>query len=223
MTKNVDASHRFRPGAELFTSDRSFQLCDYTVSHSQLLLRSEVGTGAERGGAYPTRIDILFKPVSVTRIRAVYPDLRIRCATEAERERIRRETRGNTGDASSFFVLESGHGGFDYVGASTIAWHEDQPGDRQASYWAERFREVGAAWVDRPLVGAHGRLRYTAKLERFLESLKTGVNDPPQDRNRHRDAYILMTTRTLPNRLRPRIRILTRGRTSTEPATPPDG
>ena len=54
-----------------FESDRTFQLWHYTVSHSQLLLRSPPGS------SHSTRIDILFKCVDRMDVPTSMDGLRI--------------------------------------------------------------------------------------------------------------------------------------------------
>lgn len=128
MTVDVwlNRSDQLVAGAELYSSDRGFELCDYTPSHDQLLLRSP---GRDGG----TRIDVLFKAVDVIKVRDHYNGLRIRSATDAEQQRIRSETPEITyHDPASnqfdqghrYFVLAEARGGFDYIvaQAATSAW-----------------------------------------------------------------------------------------------------
>lgn len=87
-------------------------------SHSQLLLRATVAPDR------PTRVDVLFKPVDLMKVRSRYEGLRIRCATVAEETAIRAGTPG-LGETARCLVLEPGGGGADYVFAEAVGWHED--------------------------------------------------------------------------------------------------
>jgi hypothetical protein len=51
----LNQDHQFLPGRQLFHSERDFAVWAYTVSHSQLLLRTRTADGR-------SRIDILFNP-----------------------------------------------------------------------------------------------------------------------------------------------------------------
>jgi hypothetical protein len=124
----LNTEDRFVPGVELFRSDRAFALWAYTVSHSQLLLRTRT-TRAD--GSRQSRIDILFKPVRAMKIRADYDGLVIRCATSAEAERITTEYSDFRDDARCL-VLESGSSR-DYVVADAVGWNEDTETDRDPS------------------------------------------------------------------------------------------
>lgn len=61
----LNEDHQFVAGAEIFRSERSFALWAFTVSHSQLLLRTRTAGGG-------SRIDVLFKPVEAMKVRADY-------------------------------------------------------------------------------------------------------------------------------------------------------
>jgi hypothetical protein len=74
----LNQDHQFPPGREVFRSERSFAVWAYTVSHSQLLLRTRTAGGQPR-------IDVLFKPVEAMKIRTDFDGLVIRCATPAGR------------------------------------------------------------------------------------------------------------------------------------------
>lgn len=118
----------------IFASDRNFQPYDYTATKSQLLLRS--------GGA--TRIDVLFRLVRVQKLCGWYAGLRIRHATEAERQRIEAETpKVIYDDEDVFFVLEEGTG-FDYVVAGGVRWHEGPDPGVEAGHFAD-LDNVGSA------------------------------------------------------------------------------
>jgi hypothetical protein len=57
--------------AESYETDRHFQVWRFTVSHSQLLLRSVKGRG------HSTRIDVLFKGVDTIELPTSFDGLRI--------------------------------------------------------------------------------------------------------------------------------------------------
>ena len=124
----LNQDHQFAPGKELFRSDRKFSLWAYTVSHSQLLLRSRT---VAPGGGSRSRIDVLFKPAEGVKTRIDYHGLVIRCATDDERQHILAET-GNEDRSLRVFVLES-TGGLDYVVAGAVGWREDGEEDRDPS------------------------------------------------------------------------------------------
>ncbi|MGP3938050.1 hypothetical protein [Nonomuraea sp. KM88] len=124
----LNTDDRFTPGAELFRSDRDFTVWAYTISHSQLLLRTRTPT---LNSTRSTRIDIVFKPVRAMKVRIEYSGLVIRCATEAETALIRAE---NTGlhDGVHCLILETGLDQ-DYVIAHAVGWEEDTETDRDPS------------------------------------------------------------------------------------------
>lgn len=120
----LNLDHEFPPGGHIFRSDRSFAVWAYTVSHSQLLLRTRTAGGR-------SRIDILFKPVSALNVRADYEGLAIRCATADEHERVLAAT-ALTGQDLRVLMLETA-GGLDYVVTLAVGWREDDGEDRDPS------------------------------------------------------------------------------------------
>ena len=76
----------FRPGVELFRSERLFALWSYSATYGQLLLRADQMPGGR--GRLPTTIEVLFNPVDAVQIQAAYRGLVIRCATRDEATRI---------------------------------------------------------------------------------------------------------------------------------------
>jgi hypothetical protein len=109
----LNQDHQFLPGQELFRSDRSFAVWAYTVSHSQLLLRTR----------QQPRVELLFKPVDAIKIRTDYDGLIIRCATVEEHE----EILGSTGEVRAIcrvLILETG-GLPDYVVTGAFGWKQD--------------------------------------------------------------------------------------------------
>lgn len=114
--------------AELFQSDRRFSVWAYTVSHSQVLLRSRTPI---INGRRQSRIDVLFKPVMAMKTRMDYVGLVIRCATADERDHVLDET-GLAGRPLPVFMLVTGDG-LDYVVAQAVGWQEDDEEDRDPS------------------------------------------------------------------------------------------
>ncbi|MFF4405328.1 hypothetical protein ACFY2W_31185 [Streptomyces sp. NPDC001262] len=100
---------------EIASWNRKFQVWQYSVSHSVLLLRSY------HSQRYSTRIDVAFPAVDLMHLKPSYERLSIRHATQGERD----EILGS--DASqlkhgSLFLLNDGEG---YVLAAQCLWHED--------------------------------------------------------------------------------------------------
>ena len=124
----LNTAARFVPGAELFRSDRAFTVWAYTISHSQLLLRTRT---TKQDGSRQSRIDIVFKPVRAMKVRIEYDGLVIRCATPAEAGQIRRDSTGIKGDAHCL-ILETGND-HDYVITHAVGWEEDIETDRDPS------------------------------------------------------------------------------------------
>lgn len=98
------------------TFRRRFQIWTYTVSHGQLLLRSNKDSDNE------TRIDILFKDVAIVNLPTVLKNIDIKVAKEFDKH--------NGFDQeilkwrSIFAVNCDGFSG--YVVAATIFLHEDE-------------------------------------------------------------------------------------------------
>jgi hypothetical protein len=124
----LNRDEQFEPGREIFRSDRAFSVWAYTVSHSQLLLRSRV---TKADGSRQSRIDVLFKPVQGVKTRIDYDGLAIRCAMEDEADQILAET-GNTARSLRVLILES-QDREDYVVAGAVGWLEDAEDDRTKS------------------------------------------------------------------------------------------
>jgi hypothetical protein len=196
----LNRSNQLAPGTELYSSDRMFQCWDYTASHSQLLLRSN-------GGADRTRVDVLFNLVDVMKVRSPYEGLRIRCATPAEQARIQAETpelsyrdpadsKYDQGDR--YFVLEPADGGFDYVVAGAVGWHEDHDLG-EPSYFADP--SGGAAswppsprpqWARTALDGVTGGLGSPmAAVDEVIDAIRATGDLPAEDRYRYRYIYVL--------------------------------
>lgn len=163
----LNTADRFAPGRELFRSHRRFRLWAQTVSHGQLLLRSP------RSSDHPTRIDVLFKPVSAQKVRWIYDGLVIRCPSSEERERIQQQMPGGLlGMDDRVFALETADS-LDWVVAMAVGWHEDDdPGDISRFVWLDQGRKPV---VQRPLDGADGGLSHgLASLEEVVAAVRAG-------------------------------------------------
>ncbi|GII86785.1 hypothetical protein Ssi03_47750 [Sphaerisporangium siamense] len=124
----LNTDDQFVPGTELFRSDRYFSVWAYTVSHGQLLLRTSTAT---RGEGDQSRIDVLFKPVRVTKLQHAYHGLVIRCATQEEASWIHAENSG-IDQRSRCLILESA-GIRDYIVTLAVGWEEDMETARDPS------------------------------------------------------------------------------------------
>ncbi|MBE1465256.1 hypothetical protein [Kibdelosporangium phytohabitans] len=171
----------FRPGAELFGSERDFELYDYTPSHSQLLLRTIPSDDEE------TRIDVLFKPVVTQKLRGHYKGLRIRCATARERERIAGQNpRVEYRDDDVFFTLDEG-AGCDYVVAMAVGWHEGPYDAGEPSYFAHGYLDDTPKWAQRALDGINGYLGNPMAAPAALAA----VLRDPKDRENYRHVFVV--------------------------------
>ncbi|MGO1054742.1 hypothetical protein [Crossiella sp. CA198] len=158
------------PGAELFSSDRTFQVWDYTASHCRLLLRSP-------GDGDRTRIDLVFAEVSEMKLSAAYVGgLRIHCAA------------GSAGPDRRRFLLTA-EGIADHVVAGAVGWHEDQDLG-QPSHFADPAPTP--PWARTDLQGGHGGFGTPlASVEELIHAVRTG-GQPTADRTRYRYVYVLI-------------------------------
>ncbi|WP_146075065.1 hypothetical protein [Streptomyces sp. Ru73] len=106
---------------EVASWERKFQVWQYSVSHSTLLLRSV------HPQLYETRIDILFPAVSFMQLRPSYDTLTISEADESETEELL-PSGVNASEPGNLYVINHGQG---YVMAPKCSWFEDQ-GDHRA-------------------------------------------------------------------------------------------
>jgi hypothetical protein len=102
----------------VYESPRTFQMWRYTVSHSQLLLRST----KEDGGS--TRIEILFKNVKAMKVVPLYEGITISEAPDGERRRIVEELPFRDSAPQVWIVKSPSFRG--YVAAGAIVTHEDE-------------------------------------------------------------------------------------------------
>ena len=98
-------------GSPKFVSSRNFEVWSYTVSHGQLLIRSNATV------ELPTRLEILFKNVSYMRIPVIFEGLEV---YEAEKPRGSEVLIGG-----QWFRLKF-EGGEGYIGAGAFVTGEDQ-------------------------------------------------------------------------------------------------
>lgn len=110
---------------EIASWDRKFQVWQYSVTHSVLLLRSY------HAQKYTTRIDILFPAVALMRLQPSYEPLTIQEAGPEEIDRLVSDRAGKA-DRGRLFLLNGGEG---YVRAADCAWHEDEGDHRAPSHF----------------------------------------------------------------------------------------
>jgi hypothetical protein len=120
----LNQDRQFVLGQEIFRSERDFAVWAFTVSHSQLLLRT-------RATDRQPRIDILFKPVKAMKLRTEYKGLVIRCGTAAERDPILASS-GLAGRTLRVLIVETAEGS-GYVVTGAIGWREDGGQDHDPS------------------------------------------------------------------------------------------
>jgi hypothetical protein len=108
---------------EIGSWNRKFQVWQYSVSHSFLLLRSY------HAQKYDTRIDMLFSLVSLMKLRPSYEPFAIQEASEEEAIRFLAEQRPSHG---SLYLINGGEG---YICATKCVWHEDEGNHRTPSHF----------------------------------------------------------------------------------------
>ena len=102
----------------MFESSRTFQLWKYLVGHRQLLLRSN------RSEAVSTRLDVLFKNVTVINLPTHLDGLSVALAPEHEAESVRGERGVEARDGQQVYSVR-GQNYRGYVIAGSIFTHED--------------------------------------------------------------------------------------------------
>jgi hypothetical protein len=106
--------------------DRPFQLWAYSVSHSQLLLRSPSDK------EYRTRVDVLFKNVTAMLLRETYARLRVRTSHAGEETSAIRGLCGiDPGKHFTYYVIEGEP--LSFVVAGSVGSVEDQGSYSDAS------------------------------------------------------------------------------------------
>jgi hypothetical protein len=107
---------------------RRFQLWSYSVSHSELLLRSTKSTGAT------TRIDVLFKNVGAICLQTIIDNLVVLEVSAGDVSQRWRDI--SVGERRLFSVSGVGFSG--YVVAGSLAWHEDELEYHEPSFFSTR-------------------------------------------------------------------------------------
>lgn len=190
----LNRDEQLAPGSELFRSDREFQLMAYTISHSQLLLRSRDGRDRQ-GRQHDTTVEVLFKPVTTVKIRDGYEGLVIRCATLEEAERIRAATPSIDFFADDrFFVLET-VGEIDYVVAMAVGWREDILSRTRLSFYAEND-PYEPVWPRTMLDGFD--MGFTVASPQDLIDALAADPGVEQRREKWRAVYVVMKKMTYP-------------------------
>ncbi|MFI6327235.1 hypothetical protein ACIBBG_02950 [Micromonospora chersina] len=178
---------RFRPGEELFRSEREFLLWSYSATHGQLLLRADHMPGGAR--RLPTTTEVLFQSVEAVQIQAAYRGLVIRCATGEEAARIDRDlgpTPYRSGEARVLMLQSAEATG--YVVTGEVGWSEGVLSDLQPSFF-NTFSPYDPMWPVKPLTGVGGELDVASPqevAEAFLAGLPEGVR-----RERHHTVHLL--------------------------------
>ncbi|TYB35920.1 hypothetical protein FXF50_21570 [Micromonospora sp. AP08] len=189
MTSTVwlTKDEHFRPGAELFRSERQFELFSYSATHGQLLLRADTMPGA--GHRLPTKTEVLFNPVEAVQIQAAYRGLVIRCATDEEAARIYGDLPGDDfrSENARVLILDS-EGVTGYVVTVNVGWCEGELSPLQPSFF-NTFSPYDPLWPTKPLYGVGGGFDIASPqevAEAFLTGLPEGVR-----RERHRHVHLL--------------------------------
>ncbi|MGW4295313.1 hypothetical protein ACWEH1_19965 [Micromonospora chersina] len=177
----------FRPGEELFRSEREFVVWSYSATHGQLLLRADrLPRGQSR---LPTTVEVLFRPIEAVQIRATYRGLVIRCATAEEAARIGRNHADDpycSGEAR-VLILQNAEG-TGYVVTGAVGWREGVLSHLQPSLF-NRFQPYVPSWPVKPLTGVGGELEVASPqqvAEAFLAGLPEGA-----PRERHHTVHLL--------------------------------
>jgi hypothetical protein len=177
----------FRPGAELFRSERQFALWSYSATHGQLLLRADAMPDA--GHRLATTTEVLFNPVDAVQIQAAYRGLVIRCATEDEAARIRNGIPDNDyrSENARVLLLES-EGVTGYVVTVNAGWCEGELSHMQPSFF-NTFSPYDPIWPSKPLYGVGGEFDIASPQE-VAEALLTGLPGGER-RERYRHVHLL--------------------------------
>lgn len=162
----------FRPGAELFRSERLFVLWAYSATHGQLLLRADLMP--EGHARLPTTVGVLFRLADAMQVRAAYRGLVIRCATGEEAARIHGGIRDDHGHPENYrvLVLES-QGTMGYVLARGVGWCEGELSDLQPSFF-NPFTPYDPVWPVKPLLGVGAELDIASPQESRRRSSPAG-------------------------------------------------
>jgi hypothetical protein len=110
---------------------RPFQIWLYSVTHSQLLLRSN------RSNEQTTRVDILFKDIAAMELPTVFDGLSAATASEAETFGLDIQLGSKPIQDRNVFVVR-GSNFVGYVVAGAVFWHEDE-GQYYDGYFQKSF------------------------------------------------------------------------------------
>jgi hypothetical protein len=175
--------HELVPGAEIFCSDRRFNLEAYSASHGQLLLRSN-----PTDDEFVTTIDVLFKPVEALKMRDGYGGLVIRCARPEEAEGVISSVPGIDLAGYHVFLLES-EDRTDYVISMAVGWQEGILARTQGSF----FNSADAylpRWPTGALFGINPGFN-AASIHDLIDILASNEDDLTR-RERFRYIFVLM-------------------------------
>ncbi|MEU4336071.1 hypothetical protein AB0F59_15840 [Micromonospora lupini] len=166
----------FRPGAELFRSDRLFALWSYSATHGQLLLRADRLPGVAH--RLSTTTEVLFSPVVAVRAQGGYRGLVIRCATDEETERVERGISNYSPGDARVLILES-EGVTGHVVTLGVGWSEGILSHLEPSFF-NTFNQYDPTWPTKPLPGVGGELDIASPQEvadAFLTRSPHGVRE----------------------------------------------
>jgi len=107
---------------------RRFLIWVYTVSHSELLLRST------KTSDLVTRIDVFFKNVAAIHLPTILDGLAVSEATDIERVELHLQIDPSRLEGRKVFVVR-GSNFTGYVVAGVMAWHEDEQEYHEPSYF----------------------------------------------------------------------------------------
>jgi hypothetical protein len=116
---------------EIICPARFFQLWSYSVSHSELLLRST------KSAEFPTRIDVFFKGVKEVHLPITSSGLSITEACDTEIQRLHPLRRSPLDKDVKVFMVQ-GEDFTGYVAALIALYHEDEGEYNEPSFFAHR-------------------------------------------------------------------------------------
>ncbi|MGC3862258.1 hypothetical protein ACPSM1_18950 [Micromonospora chersina] len=191
MTSRVwlHQDEHFRPGAELFRTEREVNLYSYSATHGQLLLRSDrLPDVHER---LPTTVEVLFRPVEAVQVQELYRGLVIRCASEEEAARI-------YGGIADYYdprpeylrvLVLASEGVTGYVVTGGVGWCEGELSPMQPSFF-HTFNAYDPLWPVTPLAGVGGEFDIASPQE-VAQAFLTGL---PEGERRERYRYVHVLT-----------------------------
>ena len=111
---------------------RRFQVWLYSVSHAQLLLRSN------KSNEVPTRIDVLFKKVVSINLPTMFDGLSITEATSGEAQSLNAQVGSQSAHGLKVFLLR-GTNFTGHVIAGAVFVHEDEGSHYDESFFQKSF------------------------------------------------------------------------------------